>query len=145
MAGFNSVAANSFLLLFFQTTTWANVAINATSAPITSVFLTLHTATPSGGNQSTSAAAYGSYAYVGELRQSGTPGFTVVTNVASLAATASFATSTGSPSETETFLGIGQASSGAGVLDFYGGISPTIAVTAAGVTPSITAATLTIT
>lgn len=141
MAGFNSTAANSFLLLYFQTTTWANVAINATSSPITDVFLSLHTATPSGGTQSTSEAGYSSYARVSEVRSTSSPGFTIATNVATLAATASFPTSSGTPNETETYMGIGQSSSGAGVLDFYGTISPNIVVTTSGVTPSLTTST----
>jgi|SRR5580698_4740751 hypothetical protein len=141
MAGFSSSFANSFLLLVLQAQAIANLADNAASSPITNVYLSLHTATPASGNQSTSEAAYGSYARVAEIRSNSTPGFTVASNVATLAANANFPTSTGSPSETETYLGVGKSSTGANQLYFYGAISPTIAVTAAGVTPQITTAT----
>lgn len=141
MAGFGSTFANDFLLLVFQATTIANLAENASSSPITNVYLGLHTASPAGGNQTTSEAAYGSYARVAEVRSNSSPGFTVSGGVATLAAQANFPTSTGSPSETETYLSIGKSSTGTGEVYFYGAISPTIAVTAAGVTPAITTAT----
>jgi hypothetical protein len=145
MAGTGSSAANSILLLIFQATTWANVAVNATSSPITSIFYSLHTASPASGNQTTSEAAYPSYARQAVNRSGTTPNFGVSTNVATQSATVNFPASTGSPSETETYLGLGTLTSGAGVIIFYGALSPTIAVTAAGVTPSITSCTVTLT
>jgi hypothetical protein len=141
MAGTGATYANDWLKLVFQAVAIANLADNAAGSPITSLFLSLHTGTPAAGNQTTSEAAYTSYARVGELRQTGTPGFTIATNVATLAAAANFPASTGSPSETETFLGIGKSTSGTGEIYFYGALAPTIAVTAAGVTPQITTAT----
>lgn len=141
MAGFGATFANDFLKLVLQAVAIANLADNAASSPITNTFLSLHTATPAAGNQTTSEAAYTSYARVSEVRSTVSPGWTISTNVATLAANASFPASTGSPSETETFLGVGKATSGTGEIYFYGALSPTIAVTAAGVTPQITTAT----
>jgi hypothetical protein len=139
-AGGTSTFWNAVLLLVLQTTTWANIAINATASPTTNTYLSLHTGTPAAGNQSTSEAAYTSYARQACVRATSSPGWTVASNVATLAANTNFPASTGSPSETETFFGLGKSVSGATDLYFYGAISPTIAVTAAGVTPQITSA-----
>jgi hypothetical protein len=136
MAGMGSTFAGDFLALILQAATIANVAINATSSPITSTFLSLHTASPASGNQSTSEAGYTSYARQA-LTRSGSTGWTISSNVATLTSTTNFPASTGSPSETETFIGLGSLTSGTGLLFFYGSLSPTIAVTSAGVTPSI--------
>jgi hypothetical protein len=140
-AGTGSTFANDLLKGIFQAVAIANLFDNASSSPITNTYLSLHTATPASGNQTTSEAAYTSYARVAEVRSTSSPGFTISTNVATLAANANFPTSTGTPSETETYLGIGKSSTSTGELYFYGALSPTIAVTAAGVTPQITTAT----
>jgi hypothetical protein len=137
MAGFSASMASSTLSLFLQAVAIANLADNAASSPITNVYLSLHTATPAAGNQSTSEAAYTSYARQALIRSTSTPGFTIVANVATLTASTSFPASTGTPSETETFAGVGKAVSGANQLYFYGALSPTIAVTAAGITPQV--------
>jgi hypothetical protein len=137
MAGFSSSMANSVLLLILQASAIANLADNAATSPITSVYLSLHTGTPAAGNQSTSEAAYTSYARQALVRSTSSPGFTIVANVATLSASTSFPASTGTPSETETFAGVGKSVSGANQLYFYGALSPTIAVTAAGITPQI--------
>lgn len=142
MAGTNSTFANSLLLLLFNGTAIANVADNAASSPITNIYVSLHTADPGNGSQTTSEAAYTSYARVAVVRTSG--GWTVSTNTVVPAATISFPAATGG-SETETYAGIGKSISGAGVLWFSGAISPTIAVSN-GVTPQLTtASTLTLT
>lgn len=137
MAGFGSTFANLVLLLILQASAIANLADNAAASPITNTYLSLHTATPAAGNQTTSEAAYTSYARQALVRSTSSPGWTISTNVATLAATTNFPASTGSPSETETFAGVGKSVSGAGALYFYGALSPTIAVTAVGVTPSV--------
>jgi len=137
MAGFSSSMSNSVLLLILQASAIANLADNAVSSPITNVYLSLHTATPASGTQATSEAAYTSYARQALVRSTSSPGFTVASNVATLSASTSFPASTGTPSETETFADVGKAVSGATQLYFYGALSPTIAVTAAGVTPQI--------
>ncbi len=137
MAGFGSTHANNVLKLILQAVAIANLADNAASSPITNVYLSLHTATPAAGNQTTSEAAYTSYARQALIRSTSTPGFTIAANVATLSASTSFPASTGTPSETETFAGVGKSVSGANELYFYGALSPTISVTAAGITPQI--------
>lgn len=129
--------ANSLLKLIFNATAYANMADNAATSPFTNLYVSLHTASPgAAGTQTTSEAAYTSYARVAVTRTSG--GWTVTANAVSPAATISFPAATGG-SETETYFGIGTASSGAGHLLYYGSISPTIAVTS-GVTPQLTTA-----
>lgn len=129
----------SVLELLFNATTIANVAINATSSPLTNLYVSLHTATPGvGGNQQTNEAAYTSYARVAVARTSG--GWTISGESISPASTISFPTCTGG-SETETYMGIGSAATGTGVLYYFGAISPNIAV-ASGVTPQLTTATV---
>jgi hypothetical protein len=134
--GFGSTFANDLLKLIFQATAIANIADNAASAPLTALFLSLHTASPSGAGQTTSEAAYTSYARVSVARTSG--GFTISTNTAALVALTSFPAATGG-SETETHFGVGTLTSGAGKLLFWGTISPNIVVSS-GVTPQLTTA-----
>lgn len=129
--------SNDVLGLLFNATSVANIAINATSSPLASLYISLHTSTPAAsGNQTTNEAAYTSYSRVAVARTSG--GFTVTSTSVSPVANISFPAATGG-SETETFFGIGTASSGAGVLLYFGPISPTIAVSN-GVTPVLTTA-----
>lgn len=137
--GKSNVASNALLNLIFQATTWANVAENASSSPITNIYASLHTANPgAGGNQSTSEAAYSGYARVAVVRTSS--GWTTATSeTLSPVAPISFPAATGG-AETETYAALGTAASGAGEILYSGPISPTIAV-ANGVTPILTTAT----
>lgn len=142
MSGTNSTFANDLLKLLFNATAIANIADNAATSPITNVYVSLHTADPGNGNQTSSEAAYTSYARVAVARTSG--GWTVSTNTVVPVATISFPAATAG-SETETYAGLGRDSTGTGLLFFSGAISPTIAVSN-GVTPQLTtASTLTLT
>jgi hypothetical protein len=124
--------------LIFQATAIANIADNASSSPLTSLYAGLHTADPGeAGSQTTSECAYTSYARVAVTRSSG--GFTVTNNSVSPAASITFPAATGG-SETATYFSIGTASSGAGKLLYSGAVSPTIAI-ASGVQPILTTAT----
>lgn len=129
--------SNDILGLIFNATAVANLAINATSAPLTSLYVSLHTANPgAAGNQTTSEAAYTSYARVAVVRTSS--GWTLTGQTINPVADVIFPAATGG-SETETYFGIGSASSGTGVLYYSGALTPTIAVTS-GVTPVLAAA-----
>lgn len=134
--GFGTTFVNDFTKLLFQATAIANIADNAASSPLTELFLSLHTGSPSGSGQTTNEAAYTSYARKNIARTSG--GFTCSTNTVALAALASFAAATGG-SETETHFGVGTAVSGAGKLLFWGTVTPNIVVSN-GVTPQLTTA-----
>lgn len=136
---------NGINLLVFNNTDFANIGDAGglqNSATAGSLYFSLHTADPGeAGSQTTSEAAYTSYARVAVARSGA--GFTVTNNVGVNAATVSWPTSTGG-SETETYWGLGTASSGAGVLLFRALLTTARLVTS-GVTPSAAAGALTIT
>lgn len=139
MAGKTDVFENDFLKLLFQGTAIANIADNAASAPLTNLYMSLHTADPTdaaASGQSTNETAYTGYARVAVARTSG--GWTVTNNVVSPTANVSFGQCTAGTS-TITHVGIGTASSGTGKLLFSGALSPSIAVSN-GVVPQITTA-----
>ncbi len=133
-------AAAAWLNLILNGIPIANIADNASSSPATVLYVSLHTASPGvGGGQNTNEAGYTSYARVSVARNSGSPFWTVSSNTAVPSAPITFPTATGG-SETETFMGIGTAISGAGHLEWFGAISPQIVVVS-GVPPSLTQAT----
>ena len=139
MAGKTDVFENDFLKLIFQGTAIANIADNAASAPLTNLYMSLHTADPTdaaASGQSTNETAYTGYARVAIARTSG--GWTVTGNVVTPVANVSFGQCTAGTS-TITHVGIGTASSGTGKLLFAGSLSPSIAVSN-GVVPQITTA-----
>lgn len=129
---------NSLLLLIFNATTWALVAVNATTTPITNIHAALHTADPGdAGSQTTSEATYTSYARVAVARTSG--GWTVTANSVSPVANIDFPAGTGG-SGTATHFSLGTLLTTAGVIFFSGTITPNI-VTGNGITPRLTTAT----
>lgn len=109
----------SLSLLVFQNTNVANVG-DATglrgSSTAGSLYVSLHTADPSAGNQSTSECAYTGYARVGLARSSS--GWDVSSGVSSNHSATTFGTKTGGSDETATHVGIGVGSSGSTVLLF---------------------------
>lgn len=128
---------NDFLKLVFQATAIANIADNAAASPLTNLYVSLHTADPGeAGGQTTSEAAYTSYARVAVARSGS--GFTVTNNSVSPAAAVNFPEATGG-SETITHFGLGTASSGAGKLLYKGTVTPNIVVVT-GVQPRLTTA-----
>src|ERR1700675_3571021 len=86
-----------WLKLIFNATAIANLADNASGAPLTNLSVALHTADPgNGGNQTTNEATYTSYARVSVARTAG--GWSITgTNPASASpvATISFPACTG--------------------------------------------------
>ena len=141
--GTSSTFANQQLLLFFNGTTIANLANNASSSPLTNLYASLHTADPTAaGNEASNEVIYTGYARVAVARTSG--GWTVTANAVSPAATISFPACTGGTA-TATYWAAGYAASGATEIMYSGAISPAIAISN-GVTPQLTtASTITIT
>lgn len=135
--GTGATFANDVLKLFLQGVAIANIADNAAVSPLTNLFVSLHTADPSAGNQSTSEAAYTPYARQPVARTSG--GWTISGNQATPVALIGFPAATAG-SEVETFAAIGTLVSGAGKIMFVGAITPSLAVSN-GVTPQLTTAT----
>ncbi|PUA17279.1 hypothetical protein [Glaciimonas sp. PCH181] len=136
----SDVFEKDLLGLIFNATAIANMADNAAGAPLTNLYVSLHTADPGeSGTQATSEVAYTSYARVAVARTSG--GWTLgagASGTISPAANISFPAGTGGTG-TATFFGIGTAASGAGKLLYSGAISPNI-VTGNGITPVLTTA-----
>lgn len=140
MTGKSDYLEAGLLNLLFNATTLANIAINATSSPLTNLYVSLHTADPTdAGSQTSSEIAYTSYARVAVARTSGgwTVSGTSPTSV-SPAATISFPAGTGG-SGTATHFAVGTASSGAGNLLYAGTVTPNI-VCGSGITPQLTTA-----
>ena len=126
---------NDLLKLIFNATAIANIADNAASSPLTSLYVSLHTADPGeAGDQTTNECAYTSYARVAVARSGA--GFTVTNNSVSPAADVTFPAATGG-TETATHFAIGTATSGAGKLLYSGTVSPNISISN-GVTPKLT-------
>lgn len=127
---------NDVIDLFFNATAIADLADNDQTSPATTLTIALHTGDPGeAGNQSTSEAAYTSYARQTVARTSG--GFTVSGDNAVLAANLDFPEATGG-SETITHFSIGTGV--ANYMMYYGTVTPNIVVTT-GVTPRLTTAT----
>ena len=125
---------NDLVALIFNGTDIANIADDAASAPLTNLYLSLHTADPGeAGNQSTSEATYTSYARAAVARTSA--GFTVSDNTATLTAAISFPAATGG-SSTVTHFAVGVASTGATKILYSGTLAPSVVVTT-GVTPQL--------
>lgn len=128
---------NDLLKLIFNATAIANIADNAATSPLTNLYVALHTADPGeSGTQSTSEAAYTSYARVAVERSSS--GWTVTNNSVSPAANIDFPACTGGTA-TVTYFSIGVASSGSSKILYSGAVSPSISVST-GVTPRLTTA-----
>jgi hypothetical protein len=125
---------NGILGLLFNGTAIADLAENDTTSPLTSLYVSLHTADPGeAGSQTTNEATYGAYARQAVSRSGS--GWTVSGNSVSPTANIDFPEAT-SGSETITHVGIGTLASGAGVLLWKGALSSSIAVST-GVIPRI--------
>lgn len=104
-----------------------------------SLYVALHTGDPGeAGNQTTSEAAYGSYARVAVARSGA--GWTVTGNAVTNAALIQFPQCS-SGSETETHFSIGTASSGTGKILYKGALSASLAVSS-GIQPQFGAGDL---
>jgi hypothetical protein len=134
MAAKGTTYAQGLLQLVFNATNIANIADNASSSPLTNLYVSLHNASPgAGGNQTTNETAYTGYARVAVSRTSG--GWTITSNSVSPTSTIIFGACTAG-TDTLTYYSIGTASTGTGEILYFGSISPTIAV-ASGVTPEL--------
>lgn len=106
-----------------------------------SLYISLHTADPNAGNQSTNEATYTGYARQALVRTSGA--WTIVSNLGENATLVSFPVCTAG-SNTITHFGIGVAVSGVTDLLISGTVSPNLAV-GVGVTPQFAVNALTVT
>ena len=119
--------ANDLLKLIFNATGIANLADNAGSSPLASLYIALHTADPAAaGNQSTNEVTYTGYNRLAVARGAG--GFTIAANVMNPAATMEFGEMTAGTTQTATHMTIGTATSGSGKVLFRFTISPSILI-----------------
>lgn len=118
--------SNDLVALIFNATAIADIAENDSSAPLTNLYLSLHTADPGlGGSQLTNETSYTNYARIAVARTAG--GWTVASGSAENAALAQFA-QCGVTGATITHVAIGTASSGAGKVLYAGALTSSLAV-----------------
>ena len=118
--------SNDLAALIFNATPIANLADNASSSPATSLYLSLHTASPGiGGAQTTNETAYTNYTRIAVARNSG--GWTVADGAAANTALAQFP-QCGASGATITHVAIGTASSGSGKVLYAGALSASLSV-----------------
>lgn len=134
---------DALLSLIFTATTFEGVAENDTTSPVTSWYISLHTADPGeAGSQNTSETAYTGYSRVAVTRD-GT-GWTVASGAATNDADISFPQCTASPGGNLTYVGIGTDASGAGTLYLSAALTSAI-IMQVGATPIFSAGELDIT
>lgn len=118
----SNTAENAILLLIFNNDTWAGIGDAGgllKSVADGSLYVGLHTSSPGeAGDQTTNEANYTGYARQAVARTTG--GWTVSTNSVTNAAQISFPQSTGGGTDNIQFWSIGSASSGSGILMYYG-------------------------
>lgn len=115
-----STFANDLLKLIFQAIALANIADNAAASPLTSLYISLHTADPGrAGSQTTSEANYTGYARIPLVRTSS--GWTVTGNSVSPVAAINFGACTAG-SNAITHWAVGTAASGAGKILYPGSV-----------------------
>lgn len=133
---------NDLLKLILQAVAIADLAQDDGSAPLTDLWVALHTADPGeGGSQTTSETSYTGYARVAVARTAG--GWDVTANVGSNVGAVTFGLCTaGTP--TLTHASVGTASSGAGKILVSGALTAPLVV-GPGITPSFSAGVLTFT
>jgi hypothetical protein len=126
------------LKLIFNATPIANLADNASVAPLTNLSVALHTADPGeAGNQTTNEATYTGYARVNVARTAG--GWTIsgtAPTVATPVAAIVFPACTGG-ANTITHASVGPTGGGATEIYYSGTVTPNISVSN-GVTPQLT-------
>ena len=140
----STATCNSILALMYNATPWANVADNTATAPITNVYVSLHTATLTAGtNQQTEAeTAYTNYARVAKART--TAGWTAPSGGATENEGQIQFAQCGVTGATLNYVATGTAASGAGTVWHYGALNSPLAVSS-GITPQFADASLTIT
>lgn len=130
---------NDLVKLVFNGTAISNLADNAATSPLTSLYISLHTADPGeAGDATTSEISYTGYARQAVARNAG--GFTVAGNTATLTANVDFPAMSGGAGGTVTHWALTVASSGASEILYSGTVTPNYTV-AIGSVPRLTTGT----
>ena len=123
------------LALIFNATAIADLAENDATAPLATLYVSLHTADPGeAGAQTTSETAYTGYARIGVARTAG--GWTVASGSVSPVANIDFGECTAAAGAAITYFGIGTLATTAGKLLYSGTVTPNITM-AVGVIPRL--------
>ena|SRR5687768_15770341 len=126
---------NDLLKLIFNGTPITGLADNAATSPLTSLYISLHTADPGEtGDQTTSETAYTGYARMALARTAG--GWTVTGNSVSPTAAVEFGECSAAPGGQITHAAIGTDSTGVGKI-LYSGVLSVPVTMAVGVAPRI--------
>jgi len=140
---------NGMLLLFFNNTDFALVGdaggLRGSVTP-NSFHLSMHTASPAeDGDQETNEISYTGYVRAAVARSGA--GFTVTTNAVTNAAIVPWPEMTGGAGGTATYVGVGTATTGAGVLLYYCLVTDPVAglPVTLNITPKVAAGALDIT
>jgi len=141
MAGFNDEFESDLTRLIFNAVAIANIADNAASAPLTNLWVALHSGDPGDtGTQGTLETTYSDYERVITTRATSTGGWATSTTVgqASPVSNIDFPQHTGASTETATHASVGvtSAATDAKILA-AGALSPVIQISQ-NVTPRIT-------
>lgn len=127
---------NDLMKLIFNATPIANLADNATSSPLTNLYVSLHTATPDvSGNQLTNEISYTGYARIAVARS--ISGFTVSGASVSPVGAITFPQMAGGAGGIASFWAVGISLTGTGKILYFGTVTPGINVTL-GLTPQLT-------
>lgn len=130
MSGKSLAEARAYLNLIYNATSIANIADNADTAPLTDLYLALHTADPTDtGNQSSNELAYAEYARVAVPRDA--TGFTLHATLAQINLTnnVSFPQTAVGGNAVVTHFSIGKLASGAGDIIHSGATTTSITLT----------------
>jgi hypothetical protein len=139
----STLTCDKILALIFNATAWADIAENDTSAPLTNLYLSLHTADPGVGNsQLTNETAYTNYTRIAVARTTG--GWAVPSSGSTENVALVQFPQCGVTGSTVTHVAIGTASSGAGNVLYAGALSASLAV-ANTIQPQFSATALTVT
>lgn len=118
--------SNDILALVFNATAIAGLAEDDSSSPLTSLYVSLHSASPgTGGAQNTNEVAYTNYARIAVARSPA--GWTVSLAQAINTALNQFA-QCGVTGATATHVGIGTDSSGAGKMLYAGALNSPLTI-----------------
>jgi len=123
----STTACNDILGLIFNAAAIANLADNASSSPVTNLYVSLHTANPGvGGDQTTNEAAYTNYARFAVARTTG--GWAAPSSGATSNAVLIQFPQCGASGATVTHVAIGTAVSGSGKVLYAGALNDSLPI-----------------
>lgn len=125
----STVTCNNFLAILYTATAWANIADNASASPLTSIYVTLHSAalTPS-STQATSEATFTNAARVATARDTSGTGWAVPASGVTSNNGLIQGPVCGVTGQTQTYVSTGEAPSGATDIYHYGALNDSLAV-----------------